>query len=209
MEDFRAAARRGERPSGVVERLTTESPSEVAGAYRTLHFVFSDESVDLAGDRILVQGWKLSNFLRNPVALWSHDSSTPPIGRAKNVKISGDRLVGDIEFATADTFPLADTIYRLLKDRFVRAVSVGFKPTSWEFSRDPDRPLGIDFRTQELLEISVCSVPCNPNALVMARSKGIDTRPIETAFETASEAERRRQRRLIEARRIAINALRN
>jgi len=43
---------------------------------------------------------------------------------------------------------------------------------------DGDRPFGIDFTKQELLEISVCPVPCNPNALQEAKANGIDTGPL-------------------------------
>jgi hypothetical protein len=60
----------------------------------------------------------------------------------------------------------------------MKAVSVGFIPLDWKFSKDKARPFGIDFTKQELLEISVCPVPCNPNALQEAKSQGIDTGPI-------------------------------
>jgi hypothetical protein len=92
--------------------------------------------------------------------------------------LQGDRLIGDVEFANADIYPFADTIYRLIKGGYLKAVSVGFRPDKWAFSTDRDRPSGIDFKKQTLLEISVCPVPCNPNALGAARSAGIDTRPL-------------------------------
>lgn len=87
--------------------------------------------------------------------------------------------MGDIEFAPLETYAFADTIYRLLRGKFLRAVSVGFLPTRYAFvDNDADRGFGIDFLEQSLLEISVCPVPANPNALQMARRKGIDTRPL-------------------------------
>ena len=88
-------------------------------------------------------------------------------------------MLGDIEFAPPETYAFADTIYRLVLGKFLRAVSVGFLPTRYAFvENDPERGFGIDFLEQSLLEISVCPVPANPNALQEARRKGIDTRPL-------------------------------
>jgi HK97 family phage prohead protease len=130
-------------------------------------------------DTIVAAGWDLTDFLANPVALWAHDSSAPPIGGARNVGVEADRLLGDIEFAPPETYAFADTIYRLVLGKFLRAVSVGFLPTRYAFvENDPERGFGIDFLEQALLEISVCPVPANPNALQEARRKGIDTRPV-------------------------------
>ena len=135
--------------------------------------------VDRMGDTIRAAGWDISDYVRNPVALWAHDSSSPPIGGGRNVGVEATRLMGDIEFAPPETYQFADTIYRLVLGKFLRAVSVGFLPTRHLFVQDdPDRPWGIDFLEQQLLEISVCPVPANPNALAEARRKGIDTRPL-------------------------------
>lgn len=173
---FRAAVKLGERPDGTVFRFSTAEPETVAT--RTKRFVFSDGSVDHSDDVINPKGWNLAVFNKNPVALFSHMSWDPPIGRASGVGVVGDKLVGDIEFATAETYDFADTIYRLVDGGFLKAVSVGFKPDDWSFSSDKDRPYGIDFNKQTLLEISICPVPCNPNALSEARSAGVDVRPL-------------------------------
>lgn len=175
---FRDAAKVGEQPDATVFRFATAEPQNVEGATRTKRFVFSDASIDHAGDSIDAKGWDLGVFKRNPVALFSHLSWEPPIGRASNVQVQGDTLVGDIEFASADVYEFADTIFKLVDGGFLNAVSVGFKPKEWAFTNDKNRPYGIDFKKQTLLEISVCPVPCNPNALTEARSVGIDTAPL-------------------------------
>jgi HK97 family phage prohead protease len=179
LDEFRAAAKDGGQPDGMVYRLAANE-SEAVGdaAARTRRFIFSDDTVDLSGDSIAPKGWVLDDFERNSVALWSHMSWDPPIGRASDVKVQKGKLVGDIEFATAEVYPFADTIYRLVEGGFLKAVSVGFKPLEWTFTQDKDRPYGIDFKRQTLLEISVCCVPCNPNALEEARAKGINTLPL-------------------------------
>jgi HK97 family phage prohead protease len=177
--EFHRNAQAGQRPRGPVFRIGLEPVEDVDGKPRTKRFCFSDESVDRMGDTISVNGWDLSDFTKNPVALWAHDSSAPPIGRASNVGVVGRRLMGDIEFADAATYEFADTVYRLVDGRFIRAVSVGFLPVRYKFvENDPTRGFGVDFLEQILLEISVCPVPANPNALGEARAKGIDTRPV-------------------------------
>jgi HK97 family phage prohead protease len=178
-DQFRGELRANRKPVGGVFRISVAPPLLVAGAERTLRFCFSDDTVDRMGDTIAAAGWDLADFLANPVALWAHDSSAPPIGGARNVGVEANRLLGDIEFASPETYAFADTIYRLVLGKFLRAVSVGFMPTRYSFvENDPDRGCGIDFLEQSLLEISVCPVPANPNALQEARRKGIDTRPL-------------------------------
>lgn len=189
LDEFRAAARSGAALPASIQRLATGQPTEVDGKVRTLRFCFSDDSVDRAGDSIKVGGWDISAFQKNPVALWAHDSWSPPVGRASNVGPEGKRLMGDIEFADADTYDFADTVFRLYKGGFLNAVSVGFNPLEWTFVNDKDRPYGIDFVRQELLEISPCPVPCNPNALHEARAKGIDTRPLKVWAEKILDGE--------------------
>lgn len=176
IEAFRAAAKNNAPASDPVMRAVDAMP--MPGEGRTIRFVFSDGSVDRAGDTIDPNGWDTAAFMRNPVALWAHASYEPPIGRASGLAIEGTRLMGDITFASADEYPFADTIYRLTKGGYINAVSVGFMPLEWSFVNDKDRPFGIDFKRQELMEISLCPVPCNANALAEARGKGIDCAPL-------------------------------
>lgn len=177
VDEFRASAKDGARPDAAVYRLALADPETVAES-RTLRFVFSDGTVDRAGDSIDPKGWKTDAFQENPIALWCHDSYSPPIGRASNVGPIGSKLMGDIEFMVAEISAFADTIFRMVNAGFIKAVSVGFIPLEWTFVQDKDRPYGINFTKQELLEISLCAIPCNPNALQEAKAQGIDTGPL-------------------------------
>jgi HK97 family phage prohead protease len=105
---------------------------------------------------------------------FAHDSSSPPIGRAKRVWTDGTRLLGDVEFAPPETYVFADTIYRLVRDGFLKSGSVGFLPL--EYRQSDRRGGGIDFKRQELLEFSIVPVPANANALTQAQAKGILSR---------------------------------
>lgn len=193
VDAFRRAFREGGEPREAVFRVQSGSTISVDDGARKIRFCFSDGSIDRMGDTIDPNGWELKSFLLNPVALWAHDSSQPPIGRASNVAVDGGKLMGDIEFAPAETYAFADTIYRLSRDGYVSAVSVGFKPIDFKWANEDDREWGIDFQRQELLEISVVPVPANANALIDARAKGIDLRSLEKwAMAVLKDADRPR-----------------
>ncbi len=174
--EFRKLALNGSAiPSSVIRLAQTGEPSVLTES-RTVTFVFSDESVDLYGDTIAARGWDWKAFENNPVALFGHDPSKPEyvVGRAKNLRIEGNRLVGDIEFMEASINPTAEIVYQMVKGGFLNAVSVGFMPLEWVASKDKSRPGGIDFKRQSLMEISIVPLPANQNSLVQARAAGID-----------------------------------
>jgi HK97 family phage prohead protease len=179
LAEFRKEVQAKRPIAGGVFRLSTLPSETVEGEARRRRFCFSDGSVDRMGDTIDPEGWDITDFAANPVALWAHDSMQPPIGRAHDVSVKGGRLMGDIEFIPAETYAFAETVFRMVEGGFLNAVSVGFLPIEYSYvENDPDRGWGIDFKRQTLLEISLCPIPANPNALVDAKAKGIDVRPL-------------------------------
>lgn len=152
-----------------------KAPDGMPDGSRQLQFVISTGSIDRDRDTVEVAGWKLENYLRNPVVLWAHDYRGLPIGRAVSLDISGARLVSTAEFVTADQNPFGDMVYQLLLGKYLRATSVGFQPLTWVQNESRG---GIDFKEQELLEYSVCPVPANPEALQLAIKGGIDLAPL-------------------------------
>jgi HK97 family phage prohead protease len=167
---------------------------------RTVRFCLSDSSVDRMGDSIRAAGWHLAPYKSNPVVLWSHDTSAPPIGRMVNVWVSGDRLLGDVRFPDAATYEFGDQVFRLIKAGYINAGSVGFWPLSYSFSDAEDRPWGVDYHEQELLEFSITPVPANQNALVQAAVKSLAQRgaalgraePVLSTMQYAGDAKTRR-----------------
>ena len=145
---------------------------------RTLQFVVSTADVDRDRDTINADGWDLANYLKNPVVLWAHDYSALPVAKALRAFVEDGVLKADDQFADADLYPFADTVYRMYKEGYLNAVSVGFLPTKWMWVEEDDRPFGVDFQEQEMLEHSAVPVPANPNALIEARSKGINMAPL-------------------------------
>jgi len=178
--------------AAAVRFATVAEPVAVADNARAFTFVFSDESVDRYGDVIQARGWQLDNFNANPIALFGHDAGSVEnvIGAAKNVRVAGDKLVGDIEFMPGDVNPNADAVFQMVKGGWLKTVSVGFAPLEWKAAKDKSRPGGVDFVRQELLEISIVPIPANPNALIQAKAAGVDLARLGLKVEEADPAAR-------------------
>jgi HK97 family phage prohead protease len=151
---------------------------------RRIDFTISTDSVDRMGDTVSVDGWELKHFRKNPVVLFAHDSRQPPIAKALSVKKTDGKLVARAEFMDKELSPFAFSIFQMFQKGFMRATSVGFRPTKFKFSEDEKRKedfwMPIDFEKQELLEFSAVPVPANPEALMDAKNFGIDLAPLNT-----------------------------
>ena len=135
-----------------------------------LEFVLSDDTIDRYGDVIEADGWDLSWFRKNPVALFGHNSSFP-IGTWSNLRVEGGKLLGRLNLAARGTSQRIDELIALVEQGILRAVSVGFQPIESE-PIEGSKMGGRRYLRQELLETSLVSVPANPAALAVA--KGLD-----------------------------------
>ncbi len=147
--------------SGVEVKSVGENEIEMIG---------STENVDRDNEVLKLDGWDLKNYKKNPVVLPAHMYWEPAIGRAK-VRIDDKNLVFRIEFPPAGINPIADIYKGLYKGGFMKASSVGFIGQDWKWGEKEEEPRRT-FLKQELLEISLVSVPANPNALLT--EKGIE-----------------------------------
>jgi HK97 family phage prohead protease len=156
---------------------------------RVLEFTGSTEDKDRVGDIVMASGWLLKNYKKNPVFLWAHQYDTPPVGKAVKVWIDNDRLKFHVEFPDKDTYEFADTIYKLYKGGYLRATSVGFMPIESEPIEIKDEDTAFHTPTrylkQDLLELSGCPVPANPNALAEAKTKGLISEDLLTEIAEA------------------------
>lgn len=150
-----------------------------------LTFVLSDATVDRYGDVIEAEGWDLRWFKRNPIALFGH-SSDFPIGTWTDVRVEGGKLLGRLELAAEGTSARIDELRRLVAQKVLRAVSVGFKPVESE----PIRGGGVRYIKSELMETSLVSVPANPAALAVARSLDVSPETIRMAFGEQADVRR-------------------
>ena len=165
-----------------MEMLKRASVSEGTGA----DFVLSDGSMDRHGTRINPDGWDLSAFKRNPIALFGHSGGFP-IGKWENVRVEGGKLLGRLVLAARGTSARIDELASLVEQGILRAVSVGF--TVIEEGTRGKSPY--DFMRQELLEVSLVSVPSNTNALAVARGLNISDETLSLAFGEQAESKAR------------------
>lgn len=163
-----------------MEYRATASPGE------GMDFVLSDGSMDRHGTRLNPNGWDLTNFKKNPIALFGH-SSAFPIGTWEKVRVEKDRLVGRLVMAAAGTSARIDEIRQLVEQGILRAVSVGFNVLKFGQAGKSD----FDFEEMELMEASLVSVPSNTNAIAKARALKISESTIRMAFGEQAETGQR------------------
>lgn len=183
-EQFKRLAK-SERPSvdgkGLRKQVITAIEKGGGNTDRSLTFIISTGSVDRQSDTVSADGWDFTNYQKNPVVCWAHNYDMLPIAAASKVWKQGASIMASADFVAADMpviGPFADAVFQMYKGGFLNATSVGFMPTAWDWSNDDDRPYGIDFTEQELLEFSAVPVPANPEALLQAKSAGIDIGPV-------------------------------
>lgn len=162
-----------------MQRKTITARARKGADDRTFTFCITSGAVDRDNDTIDPGGWQFDNWLRNPVVLPTHAYDKWPIARGANLRRQGNSWLADFVFAAT---PEGDTALALVAAGMLNACSVGFRPL--ESSYDNVRG-GTNFQSQELLEVSVCPVPANPEALVQrAQSLGLSTAMVRKMFAT-------------------------
>lgn len=142
-----------------------------------MRFTISDERVNRHGYRILSAGMNTSFFEKNPVVFYNHDTISLPIGKGRDLRHELDGSITlDIDFDQEDQQALA--VQKKAERGFLNACSVGIDVL--ETSADASMILTGQTRPTvtrcELLELSICGIPGNRNAL---RLNGVQRENIE------------------------------
>ena len=128
--------------------------------------VVASESEDRHGEILELKGLDTSKYMKNPVVLWAHDYSQPPIGKTLTLKKKDGKLIAKVKFAI-DEDSFAHKIYKLYKGGYMKAFSIGFLPKEIDDNR---------YTKAEMIEHSSVPIPANSEALALAISKGIITK---------------------------------
>lgn len=132
-----------------------------------ISFVLTTDDVDRDGDVVIPMGVQMENFLKNPVFLWAHDLTIPPLGKilTDTIIVTEKNITADVKFDLND--PFAKLIFNKYVEKYLNAGSIRFIPKSIV---DPIREdqYGFTFAASELLEFSAVPVPANQNALAKA-----------------------------------------
>ncbi len=139
---------------------------------RSVTAAISTGAIDRDNEVLLPKGAQIDRFQANPVVLWSHDSFSPPVGKALWVKKGTKKITAKVQFAETER---GEEIWQLFKGGFLNAFSVGFDPiahhapTPADIRKNPDfAQVRRIFTEWELLEFSAVAVPANPEALATA-----------------------------------------
>ena len=135
--------------------------------------VISTEVKDRSGDRMMVDGWDLTNYHANPVILLNHDRKGLSVGKSMVTKdLAGRELFATAEAPPKGVYPMADVVWGLVEFGTMKASSVGFRPTVYTIPKSEGErkelglgPTGVFYRQQELTEWSVVTVPDNQQAV--------------------------------------------
>lgn len=149
---------------------------------RIIEMVGATEDFDRAGDRMLMSGVIIDNYLKNPIILPNHDRGSQSIGKAIDVKVVGSKLVFKIQFADTE---LGREWFYLYANKYMNASSIGF--IGLEYT--PNNQGGYDYTKWELLELSLVTVPCNPNAIQRALTEGHISKALFNLIKNESEVE--------------------
>jgi hypothetical protein len=186
-------------------------------------WVISRKVVDLVGD--VVDNVNSAMFNKNNPVLGFHDSSTLPVATSSPPYRSGIDLMAVCKFPSPGVNAASDEMAAAVRAGLIKGASIGFRPLRYSFSKDPSRPLGIDFHEVELMEWSLTPSPCCPGCLMVGpvNSKSVDqyaiaarqaeVRSLVSSLEkspggaSSRPASVTREQRIAEARRL-INAMR-
>jgi hypothetical protein len=157
----------------------------------TVEFVASDETLDCYQEIVRVNGWRFTHFAKNAPFVDSHDYSsiTKLLGQVMSWRLEGGQLIETVRYSR-EPGTLADWAFRMVRDKFLKAVSVGFVPvrmaSKWDATPGDfvqaiselklDAPTAAKLRVvyleQEQIELSQCVIGANPNALAKAYKAG-------------------------------------
>jgi HK97 family phage prohead protease len=149
-------------------KTAIDSEEKALGDFE-IEVIGSTAALDSYGEVIDPKGWDLKRYKKNPVILAQHNYMNPPIGRATSVKVTDGKLTFKIEFPEEGINPEADVYRKLTKAGFLNTTSVGFIGKEWVDGDGKKAPYRT-FTKSELLELSLVSVPANPEAVVTGRS---------------------------------------
>ena len=146
----------------------------LAGGQTVFGFRITSPAVDRDKEVLDPSGMDAANYLRNPVVLWGHDTDQV-VGKAVNLRRTAEGWEADIVFADAVS-EKAREVKALVEGGYVSATSVRFRPLETEEGRRGVDPYYRKYTRWELLEVSLVSVPANPDAVRVKAGRVLNSR---------------------------------
>lgn len=146
----------------------------MAGETPVFGFCITSPVVDRDKEIVDPRGMIAENYLRNPVVLWGHDVDHV-VGKTVNLRQNGDTWEADIVFADSVS-EKAKEVKALVEGGFVSATSIRFRPVEWVDGQKGVDPYYRKYTRWELMEVSLVSVPANPDALRVKSGRVLNSR---------------------------------
>lgn len=174
-----------------------------------VEYIASDETLDSYREIIRADGWRHNLCAKNFPFVDSHDYSTIEkcLGRIVDFGVRARRLFNVAQFAIDVTENrLAQLAWKMTVAKMLPAVSVGFFPkrmvTKWDsdpagylaqltsLNLAPDSGIRTIYLEQEQIELSLCVIGANPNAVARSYKAGvIDDADLEFLCEEKTKRE--------------------
>ncbi len=168
----------------VVAKAENESSSDEL----TIEGFASTDDKDRTWDIIPGTTWAdpeaQANYLKNPIVLAYHDHKQP-IGVCESLEVKQGGLYVRIKLQRS----LNEKVFDAVKSGVIKSFSVGFRMLDIEYDKGEDAYI---ITKLELVEISVVSVPCNPNAVfqvIKSLSSEVKEHKMPQAIEQATTPE--------------------
>ena len=157
-------------------------------------FVLSTAADDRDGETVDPEGGDFTEYSRNPVVAFNHDTDDFPIGTSADregkvaiwvddVTLGGETkraLLGKCYFSKAN--PKGRLSYEMVKEGTLRGCSISFLPTG-DVSKNSNG--GNHYGSWKLLEWSICPIGSNPDAVTLKKLKRL--KPFQKAFYVGDE----------------------
>jgi HK97 family phage prohead protease len=129
----------------------------------TITHYISTTTPDRYGDIVNPAGMDASNYIKNPVVLFGHRSNALVIGKNLELQIKKNGVSAITKFADTQQ---GREIYKLNRDGFLNAWSIGFIPLKEVQKKDEASGKTYNHIEEwELLEYSSVPIPANPDCL--------------------------------------------
>lgn len=173
-----------------LQRKSRAARLEIEEGERAAIQVISTRDIDRDEDIMDPRGVVLDDYRKNPVVMWNHDYSEPPIAKCVDISVTDEAITAKSVYSET---PRAEEIYQLKREGILQAASVGFVALDWVYNggagwaevvgklkerwkmsaRAFDKARRIVTKWT-LLEYSDVPIPANQNALMLAIGKGLD-----------------------------------